>query len=59
MLDIYNMEHKFVLVENGETCHINKLESVKLSQILINYMFKNEESIAITFSETMYWIGYY
>jgi len=61
MLDIYNMqqEHKFVLVEIGETCHINKLESVKLSQILIKYVFKNEESNSITFSETLYWIGYY
>ena len=55
MLDIYNMqqEHKFVLVEIGETCHINKLESVRLSQILIINMFKNEEIIAITFSETL------
>ena len=42
MLDIYNMqqEHKFVLVEIGETCHINKLESAKLSQILIIYVFE-------------------
>ena len=61
MLDIYNMqqEQNFCAFRNGETCHINKLESVKLSQILIIYVFGNEENIAITLSETLYWIGYY
>ena len=40
MLDIYNMqqEQNFCAFRNGETCHINKLESVKLSQILIKYV---------------------
>ena len=54
MLDIYNMQQEpnFCAFRNGETCHINKLESVRLSQILIRYVDENEENIVITFSET-------
>ena len=31
-------EQNFCAFRNGETCHINKLKSVKLSQILIKYL---------------------
>ena len=31
-------EQNFCAFINGETCHINKLESVRLSQILIKYV---------------------